>query len=55
MIQMLDKDWLDKVATAASVYCERSDVDEKEIDRFLEFLFIAYGYANLLEKKKDSK
>ncbi len=55
MIQMLDKDWLDKVATAASVYCERPDVDEKEIDRFLEFLFRAYGYVDFLKKKKDDK
>lgn len=50
---MNDRDWLDKVALAASVYCERPDVNEEEIDRFIEFLFYAYGYSDLLKLRKN--
>jgi hypothetical protein len=46
---MIDKDWLDKVALAASVYCEKPDVNEEEIDRFIEYLFKVYGYEQLLK------
>lgn len=49
---MSDKEWLDKVALAASVYCELPDTSEEEIDRFIEFLFRAYGYELLLKDKK---
>ena len=49
---MNDKEWLDKVALAASVYCELPNTNEEEIDKFIEFLFRAYGYELLL---KDSK
>lgn len=52
---MLDRDWLDKVALAASVYCERSDVNEEEIDKFIEFLFRVYGYSDLLKARKENK
>ena len=48
---MNDKDWLDKVALAASVYCEMPDVNEDEIDRFIEYLFKVYGYDILLKFK----
>lgn len=51
--KMNDKDWLDKVALAASVYCEKDDVNEDEIDRFIEFLFKVYGYSRLLKLKGD--
>jgi hypothetical protein len=46
---MIDKDWLDKVALAASVYCEKPDVNEEEIDRFIEYLFKVYGYEQLMK------
>jgi hypothetical protein len=48
---MSDKIWLDKVALAASVYCELPDTNEAEIDRFIEFLYKAYGYVQSLEPK----
>jgi len=48
---MGDKDWLDKVALAASVYCELPNTNEAEIDRFIEFLYKAYGYVQSLEPK----
>jgi hypothetical protein len=48
---MGDKDWLDKVALAASVYCELPNTNEVEIDRFIEFLYKAYGYVQSLEPK----
>ncbi len=46
---MTDKDWLDKVALAAAVHCEKPDVNEEEIDRFIEYLFKVYGYEQLLK------
>ncbi len=49
---MNDKDWLDKVALAASVYCELPNSNEEEIDKFIEFLFKAYGYELLLKTPK---
>jgi len=51
MYNMGDKDWLNKVALAASVYCELPDTNEAEIDRFIEFLYKAYGYVRSLEPK----
>lgn len=51
---MNDRDWLDKVALAASVYCENPNTNEEEIDRFIEFLFKVYGYDMML-KFKGSK
>jgi len=48
---MNDRDWLDKVALAASVYCELPDVNEDEIDKFIEYLFKVYGYTELLKMK----
>ena len=48
---MSDKTWLDKVALAASVYCELPDTNEAEIDRFIEFLYKTYGYVQSLEPK----
>ncbi len=39
---MNDRDWLDKVALAASVYCELPESNEAEIDKFIEFLYYAY-------------
>ena len=50
--KMNDREWLDKVALAASVYCERPEVNEEEIDKFIEFLFKAYGYDLLLKVPK---
>lgn len=52
---MNDKDWLDKVALAASVYCEMPDTNEEEIDKFIEFLFHAYGYNELLKIRKQNR
>ena len=49
---MTDRDWLDKVALAASVYCELPNTNEAEIDKFIEFLYYAYGYDKFLEIKK---
>ena len=49
---MNDRDWLDKVALAASVYCELPDVNEDEIDKFIEYLFKVYGYKELLALRK---
>lgn len=46
---MNDRDWLDKVALAASVYCELPNTNEEEIDKFIEFLYRAYGYELLLK------
>lgn len=51
---MGDKDWLDKVALAASVYCELPNTNEAEIDRFIEFLYKAYGYVQSLEPKGNA-
>jgi hypothetical protein len=48
---MNERDWLDKVATAASVYCENPTANEKEIDRFIEFLFKVYGYDRFIKMK----
>ena len=50
-LSMSDKTWLDKFALAASVYCELPDTNEAEIDRFIEFLYKAYGYVQSLEPK----
>lgn len=52
---MNDRDWLDKVATAAAVYSDMPDSNEEEIDKFLEFLFRAYGYSELLKIRKQNK
>lgn len=49
---MTDRDWLDKVALAASVYCELPNTNEAEIDKFIEFLYYAYGYDKFLEIEK---
>lgn len=49
---MNDREWLDRVALAASVYCEMPNTDEAEIDKFIEFLFKAYGYEFLLKDPK---
>lgn len=49
---MNDRDWLDKVALAASVYCELPNANEQEIDKFIEFLFKVYGYENFLKMKE---
>ena len=51
---MNDRDWLDKVALAASVYCDLPDTNEEEIDKFLEFLFHVYGYSELLKIRKQN-
>jgi hypothetical protein len=48
---MSDRDWLEKVITAASVHCENPNVDEKQIDMFLEYLFRVYGYTDFLKMK----
>ena len=48
---MNEKDWLDKVALAASVYCEFPNVNEDEIDRFIEYLFRVYGYDRMIKMK----
>ena len=50
--KMNDREWHDKVALAAAVYCERPDANEEEIDKFIEFLFKAYGYELLLKAPK---
>lgn len=50
---MNDKDWLDKVALAASVYCELPEANEAEIDKFIEFLYHAYGYDRMMEARKQ--
>jgi len=49
---MNDRDWLDKVALAAAVYSEMPNSNEEEIDKFIEFLFHAYGYDQLLRIKE---
>lgn len=48
---MNDRDWLDKVALAAAVYCEKPDANEEEIDKFIEYLFKVYGYEQMLKMK----
>mgnify|MGYP000429118594 CR=1 FL=1 len=48
---MNEKDWLDKVALAASVYCELPNTNEDEIDKFIEYLFKVYGYDRFLKMK----
>lgn len=48
---MNDRDWLNKVALAASVYCEMPNTNEDEIDKFIEFLFRVYGYDRVLKMK----
>lgn len=50
---MSDKDWLEKVITAASVYCENPSVDEEQIDAFLEYLYRVYGYTDFLKMRKQ--
>ena len=50
--RMHDREWLDKVALAAAVYCENPNVNEEEVDKFIEFLFKAYGYDLLLKAPK---
>jgi hypothetical protein len=50
---MSDKDWLDKVALAASVHCENPNVNESQIDMFIEFLFRVYGYEHLSKIRKQ--
>lgn len=50
---MNDRDWLDKVATAADVFCENPTVNENEIDRFIEFLFKVYGYDRFIKMKVE--
>lgn len=52
---MNDRDWLDKVALAASVYCEFPTSNEAEIDKFIEFLYHVYGYDRLMEIKQNAK
>jgi hypothetical protein len=45
---MNDKEWLDKVTTAATVYNDErlhTDFQEDEILKFLEYLHAQYGYA----------
>ena len=49
---MNDKEWLDKVALAAAVYCEMPNTNEEEIDKFIEFLFKAYDYELLFKAPK---
>lgn len=51
ILQMNDRDWLDKVATAADVYCENPNVNEDEVDKFIEFLFKVYGYDKFIKMK----
>jgi hypothetical protein len=48
---MTDRDWLDKVALAASVHCENPHVDEAQIDMFIEYLYRVYGYDKLIKIK----
>lgn len=55
LMTMNDKDWLDKVALAASVYSDLPNSNEEEIDKFLEFLFHVYGYSELLKIRKQNK
>lgn len=50
---MTDRDWLDKVALAATVHCENPLVDEEQIDMFIEFLFRVYGYEQLFKTGKN--
>ena len=50
---MSDKDWLDKVAIAASVYCEFPNSNEAEIDRFIEYLYRVYGYISTVNIKTN--
>ena len=50
---MNEKDWLDKVAIAASVHCENPKVDEAQIDMFIEFLYKVYGYEYFSNIRKQ--
>lgn len=50
-----EKDWLERVAIAANVYCDMEGVDEDQIDGFLTFLFHTYGYNELLKKLQAEK
>lgn len=52
MMPTNDKDWLDKVALAASVYSELPNTNEAEIDKFIEFLYRVYGYEQIMKLRK---
>ena len=49
----MNSDWFNKVAIAASVYCEMPNSNEAEIDKFLEFLYNVYGYNELMKIRKN--
>lgn len=50
-----EKDWLERVAIAANVYCNIEGVDEDQIDGFITFLFNTHGYSDLLKKRKAER
>jgi hypothetical protein len=40
---MIDKEWLAKVALGASVYQTQEDIDSVEVDKFVAWLYKQYG------------
>lgn len=50
-----EKDWLERVAIAANVYCNIEGVDEDQIDGFVTFLFKSYGYTELLKRLQKER
>lgn len=50
-----EKDWLERVAIAANVYCNIEGVDEDQIDGFITFLFKSYGYSELLKRLQKER
>ena len=40
---MIDKEWLAKVALGARVYQTQEDIDSVEVDKFVAWLYKQYG------------
>lgn len=45
---MMTNEFMELIATSAKEYCEQPDVNEVEIDRFIEFLYRKHCKLELL-------